>query len=100
MVTTVHACKDLYQTEEAEQGKIPNVKFEEKKSTRTQNGTKRCVQGDRQIKKWNKGSGNLRVRSNPAKFPNCNKELRKSLEPGTVVHAFNPGTGKVEAVRS
>ena len=37
--------------EQAEQGKIQNVQFEEKRGTRTLSGAKSCVQGDRQIKK-------------------------------------------------
>ena len=40
--------------EPAEQVKIQNVQFEEKRSTRKWNGAKSCVQGDKRIKKWNK----------------------------------------------
>ena len=83
--------------EQAEQGKLQNVNFEEKKNTKKWNGAKFCVQGDKQIKKWNKGSGNLKARSHPAKFPTCEKELKKSLDPGVVGHSFNSSTGKAEA---
>ena len=77
-----------------EQGKI----FEEKNSTRKfPPGAKFCVKGEKQTKKWNKGSGDLRGRSNPAKFPTCKKELKKSLEPSVMGHTFNPSTGKAEA---
>ena len=41
--------------------------------------------------------GNLRTRSHQAKFPICEKELKKCLETGVVLHCFNPGTGKAEA---
>ena len=67
--------------------KIKNVQFEEKRGTRKWNRAKSCVQGDKWIKKWNKGSGDLRARSHPAKFPACEKELKINLEP-----AFNPST--------
>ena len=60
----------IYNEEEQE-----NVKFEEKRSTRKQNGVKSCIQGDKQIKKWNKGNGDLRERSHPA-IPSCEKELK------------------------
>ena len=46
------------------------------------NEAKFFVQGDKQIKKWNKGSGDLRTRSHPTKFPISEKELKKSLEAG------------------
>lgn len=36
--------------------------------------------GDNQIKMCNKGSGDFRVRSHPAKFLACEQELRESLE--------------------
>lgn len=81
---------------QAEQGILQNVKFKEERNTKKWNGAKSCVQGDKQTKKWNKGSGDLRARSHPAKFPTCEKELKKSLEPGVMVHTFNPSTGKVE----
>ena len=32
----------------------------------------------KEIRKWNKGSGDLRVRSHPPKLPICGKELKKS----------------------
>lgn len=47
-----------------------------------------------------KQSGDLREISHPAKFSTCKKELKKSLEPGVVRHAFNPSTEKAEAGRS
>ena len=45
----------------------------------------------------NKGSGDLRARSHPAKLPSCEKELKKALGPGLVVHTFNPSTQEAEA---
>lgn len=60
---------------------------------------KSCNQGDKQIKKWNKESGDLRARSYPTKLPIYKKELKKSLKPGLVMHAFNPSTGEAEVGR-
>ena len=53
--------------EQAKQGKLQNVQFEEKRVTWKQFGAKSSVQEDKQIKekpdvKWNKGSGELRTR--------------------------------------
>ena len=63
--------------------------FEDKRSTRKWNGAKSYVQGDKQIKKWNKGSpGHLRPRSHPTKFPTWVKELNKRLELGTMGHTL------------
>ena len=73
---------------------MQNVNFEEKKNTRNWNHVKSYVQEDKQIKKWNKGSGDLRARSHPAKFPIFEKKLKKSLETGVAVYPFNPSTGK------
>ena len=61
--------------EQAEQGKIQNVQFEEKRSTRKGNGAKSSTQRDKKFKenpnaKWNKGSGDFRARPHPAKFSN------------------------------
>ena len=64
--------KIYYDKEQTEQGKT----FEKKKNTRKWNGAKSCVQGNKQIKKWNKGSGDLRARSHPAKFPIVKKNLK------------------------
>ena len=50
--------------------------------------------------RWNKGSGDLRARSYPAKLPTCKKELKNSLESGMVAHTFNPSTQETEASRS
>ena len=36
-----------------------------------------------------KGSGNLRAKSYRAKFPTCEKELKKILKLGMVGHTFN-----------
>ena len=47
-----------------------------------------------------KGVGNLGARAHPDYFPMCEKELKTSLEPGVVVHVFNPSTGKAEVSRS
>jgi len=53
--------------------------------------------------KWNKGSGDLRARSHPAKLPTCGKqlkksekELKKSLGLGMVVHTFDSSTQEAE----
>ena len=35
--------------------------------------------------KWNKGSGDLRARPHPAKFPACDKELKKGLSSGETI---------------
>ena len=43
--------KNYNEKQQAEQGKLQNVNFEEKKSTRKWNGAKFCVQGDQWIKK-------------------------------------------------
>ena len=40
--------------EQADQGKIQNVKFEEKRNIMNWHRAKSCVQCDKQIKKWNK----------------------------------------------
>ena len=37
--------------EQTKQGKLQNVKFTERKNTRKWNGTKSCVQVDKQVKK-------------------------------------------------
>jgi hypothetical protein len=50
--------------------------------------------------KQNKGSGDLRVRSHPAKLLICKKELKKNLGPGLVVHDFNLRSQETEAGRS
>lgn len=63
-------------------------------------GTKSCVQEDKRIKKWKKASGDLKTRFHPAKFPTCEKELKKILKPGVEVHTFNPNTPKAETGRS
>ena len=41
--------------------------------------------------------GQPQDKSYPAKFPTCEKELKECLEPGVVVHSFNPSTQKAEA---
>jgi hypothetical protein len=43
---------------------------------------------------WNKGSGDLRERSHTAKLSTAEQELKKSLEPVVVVHAFSPSTSE------
>ena len=45
----VSLMKIYNEKEQAEQGKLQNVNFEEKKSTRKWNGAKSCVQGDKGI---------------------------------------------------
>ena len=98
-ILVVTLMKIYNEKEQAEQGKLQNVKFEEERSTRKWNTAKSCIQGDKQIKKWNKESGDLRAGSHPAKFPNCEKELKKSLDSDVVGHTFNPSTGKADAGR-
>ena len=39
--------------------------------------------------KWNKGSGDLRARSHPAKLPSYAKELKKSIGSDMVIQIFN-----------
>lgn len=50
--------------------------------------------------KCNTGSGDLLARSHPAKFPICEKELKKSLRQSVVMHAFDPSIQNAEAGRS
>ena len=85
--------------EQAEQDKIQNENFEGKGNTRKWNRAKFWVQRNKWIKEWDKGSGDLRTRSHPDKFPSCGKKLKKNLEPGMVGHTFNPSAGKVEVSR-
>ena len=59
----------LDETEQAEQGKIQNVLFEEKKDTR------KCKQiKEKPGAKWSTESGDLRARPHPAKLPICGKQ--------------------------
>lgn len=46
---------------------------------------------------WNKGSGHLKERPHPAKFPNYEKKSRKRLGPGMVMQTFNSRTQKAPA---
>lgn len=74
---------DIYnEKEQAEQGKIQNTQFEEKRSTMNYIGTKYSVQGDTKFKEksdaqWAKESGDFRVRTHSSKLPTCGKELKK-----------------------
>lgn len=52
----------------------------QKKGTRKWSEAKSFVQGEKQFKKWNKESGDLKEIIHPAKFPTCVEELRRSLE--------------------
>ena len=52
------------------------------------------------IKKRNSASGKLTARFHTAKFPTCEKELKKSLKSSVVAHTFNPSTPEAEAGRS
>lgn len=84
---------------------MQNVPIEEKRGTRECKGPKSFIQGYKQIKekpkaKCNTGSGDLLARSHPAKFPICEKELKKSLRQNVVMHAFDPSTQITEAGRS
>lgn len=59
--------------------------------TRNWNGTKSCLQGDKQIKenpdvKW---SGDLRARSHPSKLPIYEKRIKEKLTTDVVVCTFN-----------
>lgn len=47
-----------------------------KGSTWKWNGAKVFIQEDEQMKKWTKGSGDIRVRLSPAKLLSCEKELK------------------------
>ena len=76
---------------EKEHSKLQKVNSEEKRSTRKWNGAKFCVQGDKWIKKWNKGSGDLRARSHPIKFPTEWKKIQ------SWVWCFNPSSREAEA---
>ena len=67
-----------------------NSKFEEKRSTRKLNEAKSYIKGDKQIKKWKTGSGGLRAKSHPARFPVCEKGLNKSSELAVVSTALIP----------
>lgn len=70
--------------ENTEEGKMQDVQFDEKSSTKISIGTKSTVQGDKKLNeksdaKWTKGSGGLRVRLPTDKLPNYGKELKKKL---------------------
>ena len=94
MCFLVVTLKKIYnEKQQTEQGKLQKVNSEVKKSTRKWDGAKSCAQGDKWIKKWNKGSGDLRARSRLAKFPICGKELKKSLDLGVV-----GGTSSIQAL--
>jgi hypothetical protein len=56
------------------------------------NRAKSCVQGDKEVRKWNKGSDDLRERPLPVKLPSYEKGLKKSLGPGMVLYTINPST--------
>ena len=43
------------------------------------NEEKWWIQGDKQFNKWNKGTGDLRAKSQLAKFPILEKKLKKNL---------------------
>lgn len=84
---------------------MQNVQIEEKRGTRECKGPKSFIRGYKQIKekseaKCNTGRGDLLARSHPAKFPMCEKELKKSLRHNVVMHAFDPSTQNAEAGRS
>ena len=74
---------DIYnEKEQAEQGKIQNTQFEEKRSTMNYIGTKYGVQGDTKFKEkpnaqWDKESGDFRVRPHSSKLLICGNELKK-----------------------
>ena len=59
---------------------MQDIQFEGKKNTSKWDGTRSCVQGDKQIKRWNQEHGIFRARSQPAKFPNCEKEFKKNSD--------------------
>jgi hypothetical protein len=71
----------------------------------TGNGTKSCVQADKEMKnkpdvKWNKGSSALRTRLHTANLSTHKKELKKNLGPGVLMHTFNLSTWEAEAGES
>ena len=41
---------------------------------------------EKSVAKWNRGDDDFRARPHPAKLPTCEKELKKSLDLGMVVH--------------
>lgn len=88
------------ENKQIEKDKLQNLKLKEKGNMRKWNRAKSSVQGDKQIKKFNKTNGDLRAGSYPAKFPTFAKELKKSLEQGIVVNDFRPSTDEVEAVEA
>lgn len=61
--------------EQDEQGKIKIAHLEEERSTRKY---KQII--EKSDAKWKKGSGDLRARPHPAKFPTCEKEIEKSAK--------------------
>ena len=56
-------------------------------------GSNSCVQTEMD----KRGSDDLKAISHPAKFPTCEKELKKTLKLGVVVYTFNVSTQKAEA---
>jgi hypothetical protein len=67
--------------EQSEQGKVQNVQFEDKGGTKKYNGAKSRVQGTESLKKglMRNRIKELRARAHPAKLPNKEKGLKKSL---------------------
>ena len=79
-------------------GKFQNVNFVEKIKVPTSGMELNPVFKEiNRLRLGIKGVVTSRARSHPAKFPICEKELKKSFQLGVVGHTFNPSTGKAEA---
>lgn len=81
---TINGLNICDKKEQTDQGKIQDVQFERRGSTRKFNAAKSCVQGDKKMKektdtRWNEGSGDPRARPQSTKLPTSEKELKKCL---------------------
>ena len=67
--------------EQAEQGKIQNVQFEEKRSTREFNGAESSAQGVKMLFKESLMLNGIKgvVTSHPAKLPTCEKGIKEEF---------------------
>ena len=80
------------ENEQYEKGNKQNVQFEEKMDTRSR------IELNPVFKEINRLRNGIKGVVTPAKYPTCEKGLKKSLEPTMVVHTFNPSTQKAQAV--
>ena len=60
--------------EQCDKGNKQNIQFEEKMDTRSRIELNPVFKEIKQIKKWNKESGDLRAKSDPAKLPTCERD--------------------------